>query len=148
MNPEIQRACDVVKKGGLLAYPTEAVYGLGCDAKNEYALARLRETKQRSPEKGFIVLVSSSAQLLSAFPEIKLEEQQLAKLSEHRSHPTTFIIPVAKSLSKNLVGQYDSLAVRIPMHDVALELCQLIGPLVSTSANLAGAKPENINVSD
>lgn len=145
MDLKIQQACRTLDAGKLLVYPTESVFGLGCLANNKQALKRLRGIKRREPYKGFIVLCASTKQLRQNFPEICLSPQQLAKLDEAQPHPTTWLLPYKKHLNPLLVGNNNSLAVRITEHPIARILCERCGPLVSSSANPAGIKtPETL----
>lgn len=145
MDLKTQQACRTLNAGKLLVYPTESVFGLGCLANNKQALKRLRRIKRREPYKGFIVLCASTKQLRQHFPEIRLSPQQLAKLNVAQQHPTTWLLPYKKHLNPWLVGNNNSLAVRITGHPVARTLCQQCGPLVSSSANPAGVKtPETL----
>lgn len=145
MNLKTQQACRTLDAGKLLVYPTESVFGLGCLANNKQALKRLRRIKRRESHKGFIVLCASTKQLHQSFPEIRLSTEHLAKLNEAQEHPTTWLLPYKKHLNPLLVGNNNSLAVRITEHPIARSLCQQCGPLVSSSANPAGIKtPETL----
>ena len=142
----IKKACRDLQAGELIAYPTEAVFGLGCDAFNIKALKKLRAIKNRTSHKGFIVICSSIEQLKKSFPGIQLTKEQWGQLTQPQSHPTTWLLPITQNIksSRNryLVGKNRSLAVRISEHPLAKALCeQFGGPIVSSSANKAGAKP-------
>ncbi len=138
---DIKQASEAIQQGKILAYPTEAVFGLGCDAKNPRALERLRNVKQRASHKGFIVLVSSVDQLARHFPELDIDEVGKEKLLSPQDHPTTWIIQAKQALDPQLSGHNTSLAVRISDHPIVKELCKLAGPIVSSSANIEGQEP-------
>lgn len=140
MPDAIESAVAVLKQGGIIAYPTEAVFGLGCDPDDDIALNRLLSLKQRPAEKGLIIIAASLEQLQ---PYIKaLSEDQKQKLLATWPGRVTWLIPVKQSVSRLLVGQHDSIAARVTAHPVASELCRQYGkPLVSTSANLSGHEP-------
>lgn len=124
-------------KGAVFAYPTEAVYGLGCDPENEAAVMRLLEIKRRSVRKGLILIASEFSQVERYLKP--LTENQLALTQASK---TTYIYPAKDSAPKWLTGDFDSLAVRITQHSLVRELCEALdSALVSTSANLTGEEP-------
>jgi L-threonylcarbamoyladenylate synthase len=142
----IKKACRDLKTGRLIAYPTEAVFGIGCDALNRKALCKLRKIKNRDRHKGFIVLCSSVSQLQKNIPAISLGTAQWELLGQAQAYPTTWLLPVNNRVRNDidslLIGHNKTLAVRITHHPVAKTLCEQLGrPLVSSSANKAGAKP-------
>ncbi|MFQ6372560.1 L-threonylcarbamoyladenylate synthase [Shewanella sp. YIC-542] len=133
---------DIVLRGGVIAYPTEAVYGLGCDPDNETAVQRILTIKQRPWQKGLIMVASDFQQLQPYIDETQLTPAQLAGAFDKWPGPFTFIMPVRASLSPLVRGQFDTCAVRVSAHPLVQELCKLVNkPLISTSANLAGAAP-------
>ena len=124
-------------QGAVFAYPTEAVYGLGCDPKNEAAVMRLLEIKQRPITKGLILIAADFSQVEAYLKP--LNEKQLAF---KQASDITYIYPASDSAPKWLTGDFNSLAVRITKHPLVKELCtQLDSALVSTSANLTGKEP-------
>lgn len=134
---EVNAICDKVTDGGVIAYPTEAVFGLGCDPNNEASVERLLQIKQRSPDKGLILIASSFDQLRPfLIPDISpTPEQMLAA-------PITWIFPAHENTSKLLTGAHDTLAVRVSNHPLVQALCSTLNhPLTSTSANLSGQPP-------
>lgn len=144
MTYSLQKTIQALKAGGLIAYPTEAVYGLGCLANNQQALKKLRSVKNRSANKGFIVLCASVEQLQLYYPDLALSADQLKLIQSTHTHPTTWLIPFKKRLKSNhrlLLGHNKSLAVRISTHPSVLAICLAVGPIVSSSANIAGATP-------
>lgn len=125
------------QQGAVFAYPTEAVYGLGCDPKNEAAVQCLLEIKQRSISKGLILIASDFSQVESYLMPLTADQVQYTKPSE-----TTYIYAAKSSAPKWLTGDFESLAVRITKHPLVRELCtKLDSALVSTSANLTGEEP-------
>ncbi|MCL2907472.1 MULTISPECIES: L-threonylcarbamoyladenylate synthase [Shewanella] len=133
---------EILLRGGVIAYPTEAVYGLGCDPDDEAAVQRILEIKQRPWQKGLIMVASDFQQLRPYIDETQLTEAQLTSAFAKWPGPFTFIMPVRTSLSTWVRGQFDTCAVRVSAHPVVRELCDLLNkPLISTSANLAGENP-------
>jgi len=132
----------ILNEGGLIAYPTEAVWGLGCDPANETAVMRLLALKQRPVEKGLIVVAADIAQLhgwanLDALPESRRQ----AVLNSWPG-AQTWVLPKAGTTPHWITGQHPGIAVRISAHPIVQALCRAFNaPLVSTSANLAGAPP-------
>lgn len=136
----IRRAVEVLRAGGIIAYPTEAVYGLGCDPRNEAALQRLLAIKQRDPAKGLILIAAGFHQLAPWLAEIDpaLKERALASWPG----PVTWVWPAGNDVPALLRGRHASLAVRVTAHPLAAELCREFGgALVSTSANRSGQPP-------
>ncbi|WP_372177361.1 Sua5/YciO/YrdC/YwlC family protein [Xanthomonas axonopodis pv. phyllanthi] len=139
---DLDRAVAVLTQGGVIAYPTEAVWGLGCDPRQEAAVLRLLEIKRRPVEKGVIV-VASSVDLLRDWVDIDaLEPARRQDVLASWPGPHTWILPVTARAPRWVTGEHDGLAVRISAHPVVAALCAAWGaPLVSTSANLAGEPP-------
>lgn len=135
MSWRLRQAVRSLRNGGLLAYPTEAVWGLGCDPANEQALDRLLRLKQRPWQKGLILVAADWAQLQ---PWLALE-QPPAPLAPLWPGPVTALLPPAPGLSPLLTGQHHRIAVRISAHPPVRALCHAFGgALVSTSANRHG----------
>ncbi len=131
-----------LKQGNVIAYPTEAVFGLGCDPDNEDALRKVLELKQRPWHKGLILIAGSYAQLKDYVDDSMLNEQQKQTLNSTWPGPISWVMPIKKGVSKLLTGQFDSLAVRVTTHPDVIALCNAFGkPIVSTSANLSGLEP-------
>lgn len=128
--------------GAVLAYPTEAVWGLGCDPRDQAAVLRLLAIKQRTIDKGLILAAADPAQLapfadLSALPGAARD----AVLASWPG-PHTWIVPAAADAPRWITGRHDGIAVRVSAHPVVAALCRAFGgALVSTSANLAGDPP-------
>lgn len=136
---QIEQAVKVLQQGGIIAYPTEAVYGLGCDPKNLSAVKKILEVKQREKEKGLILIAASFDQVKPFIQSLEQEIEEKLLTSWHDSdHPVTWLVPVKDDVSDYLCGQYDSLAVRVTQHPLVKELCEKFGgAIVSTSANRA-----------
>ncbi len=130
---KIKNAVRHIKAGAVIAYPTEAVYGLGCDPLNEDAVMTLLDIKQRPIEKGLILIASSLEQLR---PYLVLDQTIIDRITHTWPGPVTWVIPAQPWVPKWLTGEHDSLAVRVTNHPIARDLCAQFGsPLVSTSAN-------------
>lgn len=132
-------AIQKINAGEIIAYPTEAVYGLGCDPLNETAVLNLLTIKQRPIEKGLILIASSLAQLA---PYLQLNEAIISRVQLTWPGPVTWLIPAQLWVPEWLTGQHSSLAVRVTAHPVARFLCEMNGnPIVSTSANINTQSP-------
>ena len=128
-----QRALD---KGGVIAYPTEAVMGLGCDPWNESAVAKVLRLKRRPVDKGLIVVASGIRQLSALVDFSRLDE-----ITVSWPGPVTWLIPALPGTPVWLTGRHETLAVRVSAHPVVRRLCDEAGVLVSTSANPSGCLP-------
>lgn len=129
------RATDILLRGGVIAYPTEGVFGLGCLPDDERALQRLLDIKRRDAGKG-LILIAADAQQFDGW--IDLPEGQFLP-DPDPTHPTTWIVPPGPRVTELLRGAHENLAVRITTNPTAKTLCQAVNsPLVSTSANLSG----------
>ncbi|MGD8643068.1 MAG: L-threonylcarbamoyladenylate synthase [Chromatiales bacterium] len=140
MTPTLEQAARVLRDGGLVAYPTEGVYGLGCDPMNESAVDRLLELKQRPRAKGLILIAAAPEQLepFLAPLEPRLRERVLARWPG----PVTWVVPAAPTTPEWVRGQHETIAVRVTAHPLAAALCRAAGmAIVSTSANLSGHEP-------
>lgn len=140
---QIDEALMLIQQGKIIAYPTEAVYGLGCDPFNQEAVERLLELKQRTIAKGFILLIANWQQLeLLITP---LSDTVLKPVQETWPGHVTWIFPKAEILPYWLTGQHAGIAIRMSAHPIAHALCKN-GPLISTSANLSGHDSANNEV--
>jgi L-threonylcarbamoyladenylate synthase len=129
-----------LKRGGLIAYPTESCYGLGCDPDNRNAVQRILKLKQRPQHKGLILIASSFQQVARYLQPLTPVEQ--AKLQNQDAQAVTYLMPVKPSCPRWLRGEHDTLAVRLSAHPFAKQLCRSAGSaLVSTSANRSGQRP-------
>lgn len=132
-------AAAVLDGGGVIAYPTEAVYGLGCDPWQVTAVARLLELKHRPVEKGLILITADTDQLRDWVAPAALADSQVA---DTWPGPVTWILPATTAAAPWITGGRTRVAVRVTDHPGAAELCRTFGgPLVSTSANPGGASP-------
>ena len=133
----IAQAVATVKQGGILIYPTECVFGMGCDYNNETSVNRLLQLKQRPVEKGLILVASHIQQVL---PLIQPSQRaDLARALKTWPGHHTWVFPATKRVPQWITGQFDTLAVRISSHPTVKSLCDALGqPLVSTSANISG----------
>ena len=131
-----------LRTGAVLAYPTEAVWGLGCDPRDEAAVLRLLAIKQREVAKGLILIAARIAQLqpyidLSALPDARANAVRATWPGPH-----TWIVPATPHAPRWITGEHAGIAVRVSAHPVVVALCDAFdGALVSTSANTAGAPP-------
>ncbi|MCO6412884.1 MAG: Sua5/YciO/YrdC/YwlC family protein [Thiogranum sp.] len=136
----LHNAARWVKAGGVIAYPTEAVFGLGCDPGNRAAVTRLLAIKERRVEKGLILVASDWHQLAHWLEDIPAALRQ--RLDRSWPGPVTWLIPAAKSCPAWLRGKHAKLAVRITDHALVRQLCRLLdSAIVSTSANRSGQRP-------
>lgn len=136
----LRRAAEVVAAGGLIAYPTEAVFGLGCDPWNEAAVLRLLAIKGRPVHKGLILIGAELAQLEPFVTEV--EPGPMAAVLASWPGPFTWLLPARASTPRWLTGEHDTLAVRVTAHPVAAAICRACGgALVSTSANRSTQPP-------
>lgn len=137
---QLHNAARVVTAGGIIACPSESVFGLSCDPASRTAVTRLLALKSRPASKGLIVIVSQLNQLESWLQP--LTNQQSEKLACSWPGPITWLIPATAACPQWVRGQYPSLAVRVTAHPVLRRLCTLLnGPIVSTSANRSGQPP-------
>lgn len=135
----LSAAITSLEQGDVILYPTEAVYGLGCDPDNQQAVERLLDIKQRPVEKGLILIADNYGQLLKYVDDAKLPMDKRADIFSSWPGAITWVMSAAKTTPKWLTGQFDTIAVRVTNHPTVKRLCQEFGkPLVSTSANLTG----------
>nr|CAA6830217.1 MAG: TsaC protein (YrdC domain) required for threonylcarbamoyladenosine t(6)A37 modification in tRNA [uncultured Thiotrichaceae bacterium] len=140
----LDEAIETVKSGGILAYPTEAVFGLGCDPRNLSAVQRLLGAKHRPADKGLILLAANIHQLNEFVPP--LPEDIKERILDSWPGPVTWLLPVHDHISPLIRGNFQKIAVRVSNHPVCSQLCQRLGhPIISTSANITG-KPAAISV--
>ena len=138
----IPEAANALRKGAVLAYPTEAVWGLGCDPCSESAVLHLLSLKQREVGKGLILIAAGVEQLKPWVDFSTLAAGRLAETLASWPGPHTWIMPAEPATPRWITGDHDSVAVRVTAHQVASGLCEAFGGvLVSTSANPAGAPP-------
>ena len=129
-----------LRRGGLIAYPTESCYGLGCDPDNRIAVQRLLKLKQRPQHKGLILIAASYRQVARYLHPVTPAQQQQLKIAGARA--VTYLMPALHSAPRWLRGDHDTLAIRLTAHQQAAQLCRGVGSaLVSTSANRSGQRP-------
>ncbi len=135
---EIKKAVEVLKNGGIILYPTDTIWGLGCDATNKQAVEKIYKLKKRSETKSMIILLNNEnfiSRYVEQVPEIAYN------LIEVTDKPLTIIYPEAKNLAENLVATDKSIAIRITTEEFSSKLLDYFRkPLVSTSANISGEK--------
>lgn len=138
----IQEAAAAVRRGGVIAYPTEAVWGLGCDPFRETAVMRLLAIKQREVGKGLILVAGSLEQLDGLLDWSRLDRAQYEQVLGSWPGPSTWIVPASSRVPRWITGDHDGVAVRVSAHPVVVALAAAsVGTLVSTSANLSGQAP-------
>jgi L-threonylcarbamoyladenylate synthase len=143
MTPDITneaiRAFEVLKKGGTILYPTDTIWGIGCDAKNQKAVNKIYQIKQRPESKSLIILLNNKESLEKYMEKVPLIAFDLIEQIEK---PLTIIYPKAKNLPSNLCTKDGCIAIRITKNEFCSKLIQLLdSPLVSTSANTSGELP-------
>ncbi len=138
MQEEVARAVEVLRRGGVILYPTDTVWGLGCDATNPEAVAKIYRLKRSENKKSMLVLCASAdmvVRYVDRAPGIAFEVMELA------TEPLTLILPGAVGVAENLVPEEGTLGVRVPDHEFCRRLLRAFGrPVVSTSANISGEK--------
>lgn len=136
MTDEILKAYDVLKKGGVILYPTDTVWGIGCDSTNNKAVDKVFKIKKRPDQKSMIVLLDQPEKLyqyVDKIPDIAFD------LMKSISTPLTIVYPNAKNVTKSLISDDGTLAIRVVRDEFCKKLISLLNkPLVSTSANLSG----------
>ena len=133
---EIKRACDVLYRGGVILYPTDTVWGIGCDATNEEAVRRVYEIKKRVDSKAMLVLVDSDVKVDFYVREVPDVAWDLIELA---SKPLTIIYDGARNLASNLLAEDGSVGIRVTSEEFSKQLCfRFLKEIVSTSANVSG----------
>ena len=137
---DIKKAVETMRKGGVILYPTDTVWGIGCDATNAEAVKRIYEIKQRDDSKALICLVDSDARMQRYFRNVPDVAWQLVdSLKEGDGKPTTLILDGAINLADNLIAEDGSVGIRITNEPFSKELCfRFQKAIVSTSANISG----------
>lgn len=144
MNEEIKKACQVMREGGVILYPTDTIWGIGCDATNEEAVRRVYEIKRRADSKAMLVLVDSAVKVdfyVQDVPEVAWD------LIEMADKPLTIIYSGARNLAPNLLAEDGSVGIRVTGEEFSKRLCQQFRKaIVSTSANVSGQpSPQNFS---
>ncbi len=135
---EIKKIHQILVSGGVIAYPTESVFGLGCDPSNEQAILKIMEIKKRKLEMG-LILLTPSLEIVSDW--VNMNDKQIRIFSSPSPRPTTYIVPASVCAPKWLVVK-NTLAIRLSKDPFIKNICGMLGlPIVSTSANLQGEQP-------
>ena len=135
---DLQRALQVLRSGGVILYPTDTVWGIGCDATNAEAVARVYEIKRRIDSKAMLVLLDGAGKLQGYMDKVPETAWMLLEANEGQ-RPMTIIYPHARNLATNLLAEDGSVGIRITTELFSKALCeQLRRPIVSTSANFSG----------
>ena len=139
MEVQINKAIELLKSGGVILYPTDTIWGIGCDATNPEAVKKVFAIKKREESKSLVTLVSDLdmlARYVKDIPDAALD------LIEVNDTPMTIIYPQAIGLAENVIAEDGSVGIRIPMNEFCRQLCfRLRKPIVSTSANISGENP-------
>ena len=136
INTEVHNAYEVIKEGGIILYPTDTVWGIGCDASNEEAVAKIYALKNREESKSMICLMNSEKMVYNVFKDIPEVAWEILDISEK---PTTLILDNPRNVAKNIVAEDNTLAIRIVKEPFCFKLMERMKrPLVSTSANISG----------
>lgn len=147
LKEEIEKALEIIKAGGIILYPTDTVWGIGCDATNEIAVEKIIKLKGRAENKSLIILLDNENRIesyVSDVPEIAYD------LIEYAENPLTIVFSGAKNLASNVKNQDNSIGIRIVKHPFCQQLIHRFRkPIVSTSANLSGnPTPKNFHEID
>lgn len=136
---DIHAAAALLTRGGVVAYPTEGVWGLGCDPFSRDAVTRLLDIKRRPVDKGVILIAGALAQLDAIVDWTRLPDAARERVTDSWPGPNTWIVPARADMPAWITGAHDSVAVRVTAHADVVALCAAFGSaLVSTSANLSG----------
>jgi L-threonylcarbamoyladenylate synthase len=136
LKQEVAKALKVLQEGGTILYPTDTIWGIGCDATNTEAVEKIYRLKQRNEAKSMIILLDTENKLESYISEVNPLAYELIEYAEN---PLTLVMPGAKNVSPALIAGDGSLGIRISKHPFCQQLIQrLRKPLVSTSANISG----------
>ena len=136
INQEIQKAYEVIQKGGIILYPTDTVWGIGCDATNPEAVAKIYKLKQRAETQSMIVLMNGEKMIYNVFKDIPEVAWQIIDLSED---PITLVLDKPRNVAANLIAPDQTLGIRIVKEPFCFKLMEKMKkPLVSTSANISG----------
>lgn len=142
MQIEIEKSLEILRSGKILLYPTDTVWGLGCDATDAEAVRKIYHIKKRPDSKSMIILVSNFLMLQQYVTEVPFKA---VELMEETTAPLTVIYPNARNLAYNLVPEDGSIGIRIPNDEFCRELISAFGkPIVSTSANVSGMRASSL----
>ena len=136
INTEVHNALEIIQNGGIILYPTDTVWGIGCDATNAEAVAKIYALKKRAETQSMIVLMNGDRMIHNVFREVPEVAWQLIELSEN---PTTLVLDNPRNVASNLISADKSLGIRIVKEPFCFKLLERMKkPLVSTSANISG----------
>ncbi|MDH8702122.1 L-threonylcarbamoyladenylate synthase [Dysgonomonadaceae bacterium PH5-43] len=139
MEEELKKAIDILYKGGIILYPTDTIWGIGCDATNSEAVKKVYEIKKRADSKALLVLIDSEAKLNAYVEEVPDIAYDLIELSDK---PLTIIYSNARNVASELIAEDGTLGIRVTREIFSKELCKRFKkPIVSTSANISGELP-------
>ncbi len=142
MHEDIKKAVEILRSGGVILYPTDTIWGLGCDATNKDAVEKIYKIKQRNDSKSMLVLIDNPSKLnsyIDVVPELAWDLIDLA------DKPLTIIYPNAKNLASNIIASDGTVGIRVTNEEFSKSLCQRFRmPIVSTSANISGDTPPAI----
>ena len=139
---DLSNALKALKNQGVIAYPTESVFGLGCDPDSPEAINKILQIKHRPAYKGLILIAANIDQLQHYVDFNTLTTQQIERVKNSWPGPFTWVIPAKENSCKLIQGDFKSIAVRVSAHPVVIQLCSQFGkPIISTSANLSGLDP-------
>ncbi|RTY98748.1 threonylcarbamoyl-AMP synthase [Flavobacterium sp. RSP49] len=145
LNEEIQKAYEVIKEGGIILYPTDTVWGIGCDATNPEAVAKIYKLKKRAETQSMIVLMNGDKMIYNVFkdiPEVAWQIMDFSDLTDSEQanqKPTTLILDKPRNVAPNLIAADNSLGIRLVKEPFCFKLMEKMKkPLVSTSANISG----------
>ncbi len=132
---DLRQCVETLRKGGIVLYPTDTVWGIGCDATNAQAVARIYELKRRTDSKAMLLLVDCEARV-EAYAEVPEIAWDLMEVSDK---PLTIIYPKGKNLAENLLADDQSVGIRVTHEVFSKKMCEMLRrPIVSTSANISG----------
>lgn len=141
INQEIHNAFEVIKNGGIILYPTDTVWGIGCDASNPEAVSKIFQLKKRVETQSMICLMNGEKMMYTVFKEIPEVAWQILDLSEN---PTTLVLDNPRNVAPNLIAADKTLGIRIVKEPFCFKLMERMKkPLVSTSANISGQPTPN-----
>jgi L-threonylcarbamoyladenylate synthase len=136
MNSEIHRIVEILNNGGTILYPTDTIWGIGCDATNKSAVEKIYKIKKREDTKSMLVLLESETRLQQYITEVPDIAYQLIDVTDK---PLTIVYPGAKNLAPNLIAEDGSVGIRVPNDEFCRKLlARFKRPIVSTSANISG----------
>ncbi len=147
LNEEVAKALKVIQDGGIILYPTDTIWGIGCDATNSEAVKKIYQLKQREESKSMIILLDTENKLESYIREVPPIAYDLIEFAEN---PITLVMPGARNIAPALIAGDGSVGIRVAKHDFCQRLIQrLRKPIVSTSANISGrSSPRNFGEID